>query len=87
MADAEMHHPTHGNLRKSRFQLQRLDGRVRIWRKQHGSMDPSCLVSTVQAAAGVRVWGIFSRHTLGPSVPTEHCSNSRVLLLTTSIPL
>ncbi len=25
------------------------DGRVRIWRKEHESMDPSCLVSTFQA--------------------------------------
>ncbi len=36
-------------------------------------MDPSCLVSTVQAAGGgVIVWGIFSWHTLGPLVPMEH---------------
>ncbi len=37
-------------------------------------MDPSCLVSTVQAAggSGVLVWGIFSRHILGPLVPIEH---------------
>ncbi len=41
------------------------DGRVRIWRKEEESMDPSCLVSTVQAAdGGVMVWGIFSWHTL-----------------------
>ncbi len=39
-------------------------------------MDPFCLVSTVQAAGGgVMVWGIFSWHTLGPSVPIEHCLN------------
>ncbi len=43
---------------ESRFQLQRSDGRVRIWHKEHDSMDPSCLVSTVQAAGGgVMVWG------------------------------
>ncbi len=36
-------------------------------------MDPSCLVSTVQAAdGGVMVWGIFSWNTLGPLVPIEH---------------
>ncbi len=36
-------------------------------------MDPSCLVSTVQAGAGgVMVWGIFSWHTLGLLVPIEH---------------
>ena len=40
---------------ESRFLLQHSDGRVRIWRKQHESMDPSCLVSTVQAAGGVMV--------------------------------
>ncbi len=47
------------------------DGRVRIWRKEHESMDPSCLVSTVQAGGGVMVWGIFSWHTLGLLVPIE----------------
>ncbi len=26
------------------------DDRVRIWRKEHESMDPSCFISTVQAA-------------------------------------
>ncbi len=41
-------------------------GRVRIWCKEHESMDLSCLVSKVQAAGGgVMVWGIFSWHTLG----------------------
>jgi len=29
-------------------------------------MDPSCRVSTVQAAGAVMVWRIFSRHTLCP---------------------
>ncbi len=50
---------------ESRFLLRHSDGRVRIWRKEHESMDPSCLVSTVQAAGGggVMVWGIFSWHT------------------------
>ncbi len=46
-----------------------------IWicHKVHESMDPSCLVSTVQAGGGgVIVWGIFSWHTLGPLVPIEH---------------
>ncbi len=42
------------------FLLWHSDGRVRIWRKEHESMDPSCLVSTVQAGGGgVMVWGIF----------------------------
>ncbi len=46
---------------ESRFLLRYSDGRVRIWCKEHESMDPSCLVSTVQAGGGgVMVWGIFS---------------------------
>ncbi len=66
---------------ESRFLLRHSDGRVRIWRKEHESMDPSCLVSTVQAAGGgVMVWGIFSWHTLGPLVPTEHCLNATAYL-------
>ncbi len=38
-------------------------------------MDPSCLVSTVQAGGGGGVMGvgIFSWHTLGPLVQIEHC--------------
>ncbi|KAM8844829.1 rho GTPase-activating protein 23 isoform 3-T3 [Spinachia spinachia] len=43
-------------------------------------MHPSCLVSTVQAAGGVMVWGIFSWHTLGPSVPMEHRVNATAYL-------
>ncbi len=59
------------NVDESRFLLRHSDGRVRIWRKAHESMDPSCLVSTVHAG-GVMVWGIFSWHTLGLLVPIEH---------------
>ncbi len=44
--------------------------------KEHESMDPSCLVSTVQAGGGVMVWGIYSWHTLGPLVPIEYCLNA-----------
>ncbi len=52
---------------ESQFLLRHSDGRVRIWRKEHESMDPSCLVSMVLAGGGgVMVWGIFSWHTLGP---------------------
>ncbi len=48
---------------ESRFPLWHSDG-VRIWRKEHESINPSCLVSTVQAGGGgVMVWGIFSWHT------------------------
>ncbi len=57
------------------------DGRVRIWHKEYESMDPSCLVSAVQAGGGgVMVWGIFSWHTLGPLVPIEHRLNTTVYL-------
>ncbi len=67
---------------ESRILLQHSDDRVRIWREEHESMDPSCLISTVQAAAGggVLVWMIFSWHTLGPLVPIEHCLNATVYL-------
>ncbi len=45
---------------ESRFLLRHWDGRVRIWRKEHESIDPSCIFSMVQAAGGgVMVWGIF----------------------------
>ncbi len=66
---------------ESRFLLQHSEGRVRIWSKDHESMDPSCLVSTVQAGCGVgMVWGIFSWHTLGPLVPIEHRLNATAYL-------
>ncbi len=66
---------------ESRFLLRHSDGRVIIWRKEHESMDPSCLVSTVQAGGGgVMVWGIFSWHTLGPLVPIEHRLNTTAYL-------
>ncbi len=52
---------------ESWFLLLHSDGRVRIWRKEHESMDPSCLVSTVQAGGGgVMVWEIFSSAHFGP---------------------
>ncbi len=45
------------------------------------SMDPSCLVSMVQAGGGgVMVWGIFSWHTLGRLVPIEHRLNPTAYL-------
>ncbi len=62
---------------ESRFLLRHSDGRVRIQCKEHESMAPSCLVSTVQAAGGgLMVWGIYSWHTLGPLVPIEHYLNT-----------
>ncbi len=53
-------------------------------------MDPSCLVSTVQAGSGgVMVWVIFSWHTLSHLVPIEHHLNATaylsIVLLTMSI--
>ncbi len=64
---------------ESLFLLRHSDGRVRIWHKEHESMDPSCLVSTVQAG-GVMVWEIFSWHALGPFVQIEHHSNATAYL-------
>ncbi len=44
-------------------------------------MDPSRLVSTVQAGVGgVMVWGIFYWHTLGPLVPIEYRLNATACL-------
>ncbi len=65
---------------ESRFLLRHSDGRVRIWSKEHERMDPSCLVSTVQAAGGVMVRGIFSWHTLGLLEPIEHRLNTTAYL-------
>ncbi len=51
---------------ESWFLLLHSDDRVRIWRKEHESMDSSYLVSTVQGGGGVMVWGdIFLAH-FGP---------------------
>ncbi len=41
---------------ESRFLLRHSDGRVRIWRTEHESMDPSCLVSMVQAGGGGNIF-------------------------------
>ncbi len=66
---------------ESRFLLQHSDGRVRICCKEYESMDPSCLVLTVQTGGGgVMVWGIYSWHTLGPLVPIEHRLNATAYL-------
>ncbi len=44
-------------------------------------MDPSCIVSTVQAAGGGgMMWGIFSWHTMSPLVPIEHRLNATAYL-------
>ncbi len=50
---------------QSRYLLQHLEGRARIWRKGHESMDSSCLVSTVQTAGGgIMLWEISIEHGL-----------------------
>ncbi len=65
---------------ESRFLMRHINGKVKIWLKEHESMDPSCLVSTIQAGGGgVMVWGIFSWHTL---VPIEHHLNATSYLST-----
>uniref|UniRef100_A0A9J8AZF2 Tc1-like transposase DDE domain-containing protein n=2 Tax=Cyprinus carpio carpio TaxID=630221 RepID=A0A9J8AZF2_CYPCA len=44
-------------------------------------MNPSCLVTTVQAGGGgVMVWGMFSWHTLGPLVPIGYHLNATAYL-------
>ncbi len=63
---------------ESRFLLRHSYGRVRIWHKEHESMDPSCLVSMVQTVGGVMVWGVF--YTLGPLGPIEHRLNTTAYL-------
>ncbi|GFS66299.1 hypothetical protein TNCV_3856051 [Trichonephila clavipes] len=44
---------------KSRFQLNRSDGYVRVWRQPHESMDSTYQQRSLQAGGGsVMVWGI-----------------------------
>ena len=55
--------------KESGFLLRHTDVRVRIYCQQHESMDPACLVSTIQAGGdGVMVWGMFSYHILSPLI-------------------
>jgi len=56
----------------AQFLLPRSDGRVRFWCKKYemddNDVDPSCLVSTVQAGSGdVMMCRIFSWHTSAPN--------------------
>ncbi len=79
---------------ESRFLLRHSDGRVRIWRKEHESMDPSCLVSTVQAGGGVgdiflahfghlsTNWASFKHHSL-----PEYCCWPCPYLYDYSVPI
>ncbi len=61
----------------SRFLLRHSDGRVRIWRKEHESMDPSCLDSMVQDGWkwSNGVGDIFLAHfgTLSTNCSLFHC--------------
>ncbi len=74
--------------RLAEVQTEHQNGEERVFQKlliwdfhAHESMDPSCLVSTVQAGGGgLMVWGIFSWYTLGPLVPIEHRLNTTVYL-------
>ncbi|GFV68805.1 transposable element Tcb2 transposase [Trichonephila clavipes] len=46
---------------ESRLQLNRADGRVRVWRQPDEPMEPICQKGTVQAGGGsVMVWGMCS---------------------------
>ena len=67
---------------ESWFLLRHTDGRVSlIWHQQHESIEPTCLVSTVQAGGGgVMVCGMFSSHTLGPFIPIDHHLNATAYL-------
>ena len=76
--NAQLVDPCHGQLKvgktspgptNPRFLLRHVDGRVRSWRKQHESMDPSCPLQA--GGGGVLVWGMLSWHTLGPLIPIE----------------
>lgn len=66
---------------ESRFLLHHADGRIRIWRKQHEFMDPSCQMTTLQAGGGgTMVWGMFSWSTLGPLISLDITLNSTAYL-------
>ncbi|MBJ3215703.1 transposase [Salmonella enterica subsp. enterica serovar Corvallis] len=54
---------------ESRFTLVHADGRVRVRRKPHEAMDPSCQQGTLQACGdGILVWGLFTGTDMGPLV-------------------
>uniref|UniRef100_A0A3Q2D6V6 Tc1-like transposase DDE domain-containing protein n=1 Tax=Cyprinodon variegatus TaxID=28743 RepID=A0A3Q2D6V6_CYPVA len=62
---------------ETRFQLQRSNGRVKIWHEQEESLDPSPLGTQAQPAAmGLTVWGIFSWHKLGSLVSIDDSLNA-----------
>ncbi|GFT25321.1 transposable element Tcb2 transposase [Trichonephila clavipes] len=54
---------------ESRFQLDPADGRVRVWRQPHESMDFICQQGTVQVGGGsVMVWCVCSWRDMGPLI-------------------
>ncbi|GFV57448.1 transposable element Tcb2 transposase [Trichonephila clavipes] len=54
---------------ESRFQLNRVDGRVRVWRQTHEYMNFTCQPRTVQVGGGsVMVWGVCSWRDMGPLI-------------------
>jgi len=57
---------------ESRFLLRHSDGWVRIWRKQNENMDPSCLVTTVQAGGGGVMCGGYLNATAHLSIVSDH---------------
>jgi len=57
---------------ESQFLLRHSDGRVRIGHKQNENMDPSCLVTAVQAGGGEMVWGMFGTLWAYLSIVSDH---------------
>ncbi|GFW36471.1 transposable element Tcb2 transposase [Trichonephila clavipes] len=54
---------------ESHFQLNRADGRVRVWRQPPESMEPTCQLGTVQAGGGsVMVCGVCSWRDIEPLI-------------------
>ncbi|GFY14820.1 transposable element Tcb2 transposase [Trichonephila clavipes] len=54
---------------ESRFQLNRADGSVWVWRQFHKSRDPTCQQGTVQAGGGsVMVWSVCGWHDMRPLI-------------------
>ncbi len=63
---------------ESWFLLRHSDGRVRIWPKEHESMDPSCLVSTVEGG-GVMCGGYFLGTLWGPKCGPQSTGTTRLV--------
>ncbi|GBL84774.1 Transposable element Tcb2 transposase [Araneus ventricosus] len=57
---------------ESLFQFSRADGRERVWRQPHESMDPTCQQGTVQSGGvSVMVWCVCSWLDMGPLIRLE----------------